>query len=288
MNAPIRIKDPSASNRLYSFSLGFGGMAVLVTVLTLALCLFFVLGVLVGRGHRPETAVPVVAGIMPKEPLVTHGPAPEVLKAEELGYSEQLGKKHEGPSPSRGIDSHEPKAQDKKPDQKSEQKPDQKADQKSDQKTADKTSKPGATASDKAAAKLADQKAEQKPGQKPGQKPADQKPTDQKAQDKKLTEKPAQKPTDKPGDKPDPDTQRYDYAYQAATFPNAESAASYLKRVKGLGLKGDIESGNTDGKAWHRVVVFFQGTPTDTRALKEKLAGIGAQKLVMRSKTPAN
>lgn len=279
MNAPIRIKDPSASNRLYSFSLGFGGMAVLVTVLTLALCLFFVLGVLVGRGHRPETAVPVVAGIMPKEPLATHGPAPEVLKAEELGYSEQLGKKHEGPSPSRGIDSHEPKAQDKKPEQRPEQKPDQKP----DQKAADKTPKPGATASDKAAAKLADQKAEQKPGQKPGPKPADEK-----AQDKKLAEKPAQKPGDKPSDKPDPDTQRYDYAYQAATFPNPESAASYLKRVKSLGLKGDIESGNTDGKAWHRVVVFFQGTPTDTRALKEKLAGIGAQKLVMRSKTPAN
>jgi len=269
MNAPIRIKDPSASNRLYSFSLGFGGMAVLVTVLTLALCLFFVLGVLVGRGHRPETAVPVVAGIMPKEPLVTHGRAPEVLKAEELGYGEQLGKKHDGPLPSRGIDSHEPKAQDKKPDQKPEQK--------SDQKAADKTPKPGATASDKAAAKLADQKAGQTPGQKPGQKPAAPK-----AQDKKAAA------ALKPGDKPDPDTQRYDYAYQAATFPNPESAASYLKRVKSLGLKADIESGETGGKAWHRVVVFFQGTPTETRALKEKLASIGAQKLVMRSKTPAN
>jgi cell division septation protein DedD len=202
---------------------------------------------------------------------VTHGPAPEVLKAEELGYSEQLGKKHDGPTPSRGIDSHEPKAQDKKPEPKTEPKP--------EQKTADKTAKPAASASDKAAAKLADQKADQKPGQKPGQKAEQkpgQKPTDPKAQDKKA------------GEKPDPDTQRYDYAYQAATFPNAESAASYLKRVKSLGLKGDIESGNTDGKAWHRVVVFFQGTPTDTRSLKEKLAGIGAQKLVMRSKTPAN
>lgn len=52
MNAPIRIKDPSASGRQYTFCLGFGGMAVLVTGLTLALCLFFVLGVLVGRGHR--------------------------------------------------------------------------------------------------------------------------------------------------------------------------------------------------------------------------------------------
>ena len=245
MNAPIRLKDPNASGRQYTFCLGFGGMAVLVTGLTLALCLFFVLGVLVGRGHRPETAVPVVAGIMPKEPMPRTAPAPEVLKAEELGYSEQLGKKHEGPSPSRPIDSVEPRQQDKKPDAKA------------DPKAAKPAEKPSDKASDKAAAKLAD----------------------------KLAEKKADKKAEQ---KPDPDTQRYDYAYQAATFPDAESAKGYLKRVKNLGLNGDIESGNTDGKAWHRVVVFFQGTPTDTRGLKEKLASIGAQKLVMRSKTPAH
>ncbi|MBI5518944.1 MAG: SPOR domain-containing protein [Desulfovibrio sp.] len=239
MNAPIRLKDPSTAGKQYSFTLGFGGMAVLVTGLTLALCLFFVLGVLVGRGHRPETAVPVVAGIMPKESVAK--PAPEVLKAEELSYPEQLAKKHEGPSPSRPIDKVERKAPEKaekKPEAKAEAKPD-KADKKSSEKQADK----------KSAGKQAEKTAEKKP---------------------------------------DPDTQRYDYAYQAASFPDQEAAKAYLKKVKGLGLKGDIESGESNGKAWHRVVVFFQGTPTDTRALKEKLAGIGAQKLVMRSKTPAN
>lgn len=241
MNAPIRLKDPSVSNRQYTFSLGFGGMAALVTVLTLALCLFFVLGVLVGRGHRPETAVPVVAGIMPREPLASPAPAPEVLRAEELDYSEQLGKRHEGPTPSRPIDSVEQKAREKKTD-KEEAKP----------------AKPSDKAADKAAAKLADKKAELKPAGK------------------------------KAEQKPDPDPQRYDYAYQAATFPDTDSAKTYLKRVKGLGLKGDIESVTADGKTWHRVMVFFQGTPTDTRGLKEKLASIGAQKLVMRSKTPVD
>lgn len=243
MNAPIRIKDPNSSGRQYSFTLGFGGMAVFVTGLTLALCLFFVLGVLVGRGHRPETAVPVVAGIMPRETLNRAAP-PEVLKAEELGYSEQLGKKHEGPAPSRPIDSERKPAPAKK---------DEKKDDKKDEKKDAKAVKPADKPADKAAAKK---------DAKPGDKKAEQ--------------------------KPDPDTQRYDYAYQAATFPDADSAKAYLKRVKGLGLKGDIESGAADGKNWHRVVVFFQGTPTDTRALKDKLAGIGAQKLVMRSKTPVN
>jgi len=189
------------------------------------------------RGHRPETAVPVVAGMMPKEPLASPAPPPEVLRADELDYSEQLGRKHEGPAPSRPIDSVERKPQ-------------------------------GMTA---------ERKAEQKPEAKTEQKPA--KPAD------KASAKPPQKQAEQ---KPDSDTQRYDYAYQAATFPDVDSAKAYLKRVKALGLKGDIESGNTSGKAWHRVVVFFQGTPTDTRSLKEKLASIGAQKLVMRSKTLVN
>jgi cell division protein FtsN len=246
MNAPIRLKDPSVSSRQYIFSLGFGGMAALVTVLTLALCLFFVLGVLVGRGHRPESAVPVVARIMPKEPLASPAPAPEVLKAEELDYSEQLGKRHEGPTPSRPIDSVEQMAREKKADTKDERKP--------------------------AASKMPD---------KPAQKQAEQKPAGTKTPDKAPADKKAEQ-------KPDPDSRRYDYAYQAATFPDADSAKAYLKRVRGLGLKGDIESGNTGGKPWHRVVVFFQGTPTDTRVLKEKLASIGAQKLVMRSKTPTD
>jgi len=239
MNAPIRLKDPNTSGRQYNFNLTFGGMSVLLTALTLALSLFFVLGVLVGRGHRPETAVPVVAGIMPKETVALPGPTPEVLKAEELGYSEQLGKKHEGPSPARPIDSAEHKAAQKKEEIKADT--------------------PAAKATDKAAGKTADKSAT------------------------KLAEKLADKKAEQ---KPDPDIQRYDYAYQAATFPDSEQAKAFLKRVKGLGYKGDIESGVTDGKAWHRVVVFFQGTPTDTRALKEKLAGLGVQKLVMRSKTP--
>lgn len=225
MNAPIRLKDPSASAKTYSFNFSFGGLAALLTAFTLALTLFFVLGVLVGRGHRPEAVLPPVARIMPTEAPAKQ--VAEVLKPEELGYSEQLGKKNDPPAPARPIDKVERKAPEK----------------------------PAPTAK-KDEAKTPDRK------------------DDKKA---KKDEKPA-----------DPDTKRYDYAYQAASFPDMEQAKGFLKRVKGLGLKADIESGETGGKAWHRVVVFFQGTPTDTRGLKEKLASLGANKLVMRSKTPAN
>jgi len=130
-----------------------------------------------------------------------------------------------------------------------------------------------------------DKKADKKEEQKPAPAKTPEKPAQKKDEKKPAEKKPMSK---KPEQKPDPDSQRYDYAYQAATFPDADSAKAYLKRVKNLGLKGDIESGDTGGKAWHRVVVFFQGTPTDTRGLKEKLASIGAQKLVMRSKAPTN
>lgn len=234
MNAPIRLKDPSASAKTYSFNFSFGGLAALLTAFTLALTLFFVLGVLVGRGHRPEAVLPPVARIMPTEAPSKH--VAEVLKPEELGYGEQLGKKNDPPAPARPIDKVERKAPEKQ--------------------------------ADKAAAR----KDEKKPEAKAPEKQAS------KAEDKKARK----------DEKPDPDTKRYDYAYQAASFPDLNQAKAFLKRVKGQGLKADIESGEAGGKAWHRVVVFFQGTPTDTRGLKDKLAALGAQKLLMRSKTPAN
>jgi len=238
MSAPIRLRDPNVSSKTYTFNFSFGGLAALLTAFTLALTLFFVLGVLVGRGHRPETVLPPVARIMPTEAPAKQ--VSEVLKPEELNYSEQLaGKKGDGPAPT-------------KPLEKTERKSPVKAADKKDDKSADKQ-----------AAMLADKKAADKAG---------------KAADKKA----------KKDEKPDPDTQRYDYAYQCASFPDMEQAKAFLKKIKSQGFKADIESGDTGGKVWHRVVVFFQGTPTDTRDLKDKLARLGATKPLMRSKTPAN
>lgn len=261
MNAPIRLKDPSVSGKQYTISMGFGGFAALVACLALALSLFFVLGVLVGRGHKPETAVPVVADIMPREvPATVPAPPQEVLKAEELSYTQHLGQAHDGPAPSRPIDAERPR-----PPVKPAAKPQAKADAKPQ------ASKPDAPPPAKA---LADASA-RKPTDSKVDRLADA--VVSKAQGKKTS----------PPPKPDADTRRYDYAYQTATFPDADSARAHLKRIKALGIKGDVESGQTDGKDWHRVVVFFQGTPTDTRALKAKLATIGVQKLVMRSKVAA-
>jgi len=113
MNAPIKIKEPGSTGRTYSFSCTFGGLAALATAATLALSLFFVLGVLVGRGHRPESAIPPIERIMPTEGAAGPGSAGEILKPEELTYSEQLSRKGPEAQPSKPIDEVERKAPEK-------------------------------------------------------------------------------------------------------------------------------------------------------------------------------
>jgi len=228
MNSPIKIKDPGAPGRVYTFNCSFGELAVLATAVTLALSLFFVLGVLVGRGHRPESAIPQIERIMPTENVPSPGPSAEILKAEELQYSEQLAKKGPEAQLAKPIDAVERKAPDK------------------------------AKAPDAKKGETSPAKPEAKAGAKP----------DAKAEAK------------------DPDTQRYDYTYQVASFPDQAEAQAFLKRVKAAGLKGSIENSTANGKPWHRVVVFFRGTPEETRGLKEKLASLGAAKPLMRGKTP--
>jgi len=227
MNSPIKLKDPGAHGRTYTFNCTFGGLAALATAATLALSLFFVLGVLVGRGHRPESAIPPIERIMPTESPAAR-PADEILKAEELQYSEQLAKKGPEAQLAKPIDAVERKAPDK------------------------------AKAPDAKKGETSPAKPEAKAGAKP----------DAKAEAK------------------DPDTQRYDYTYQVASFPDQAEAQAFLKRVKAAGLKGSIENSTANGKPWHRVVVFFRGTPEETRGLKEKLASLGAAKPLMRGKTP--
>jgi cell division protein FtsN len=175
---------------------------------------------------------------MPTEAGAKPAPSEEILKAEELQYSEQLAKKGTEATLAKPIDAVERKAPEKaKPDAKPDGKSDGKSDAKSDAKAA---AKPGAKADSKAEAKVVAK---------------------------------------------DEDTQRYDYIYQAASFPDENQAKAFLKRVKGTGLKASIENGEANGKPWYRVVVFFRGTPAETRGLKEKLGGLGVPKPLMRAKT---
>jgi len=75
-----------------------------------ALCAFFVLGILLGRGYQPEKDVPEIAMMLPSQ---SHNGSGEVkggvLKPEELDYIDQLKKK-----PESAVQPQEQKAEPKK------------------------------------------------------------------------------------------------------------------------------------------------------------------------------
>lgn len=89
----VKIPKLGASNKTYDFSLSLPGMISAVGAGVLALTFFFVMGILIGRGYRPEADVPPLQEIMPTN---QHGQIaeqiepPEILKPEELEYPERL------------------------------------------------------------------------------------------------------------------------------------------------------------------------------------------------------
>lgn len=78
----------------YTYTFTLQGLISIGGGALLALTLFFILGILIGRGYRPEQDVPKLADIMPTK---QHGNAtvtkPKVLKATDLDYPETLKKK---------------------------------------------------------------------------------------------------------------------------------------------------------------------------------------------------
>lgn len=114
----FKVRVPKLNvGKTYDLSLSLPGMISAVGAGVLALTFFFVMGILIGRGYRPETDVPPLNDIMPtaehgqiaSEPL-----KPEVLKAEELEYPERLKA-----SPDTRMD-EQPSTEPKKPEPKPE------------------------------------------------------------------------------------------------------------------------------------------------------------------------
>jgi cell division protein FtsN len=85
--------------RRFSFSLSWAGLAGLATVALIGLVWVFVLGVLVGRGYRPENTVPELARIMPKAAPEQPAAEPEVLRPEDLQFFDKLKEQAAPPEP---------------------------------------------------------------------------------------------------------------------------------------------------------------------------------------------
>lgn len=110
----VKFPKLDAKNKTYTFTLSLPGLVSAIGGAVVALTFFFVLGILIGRGYRPEADVPQLARIMPSK---VHGQVqavapeqPEVLKAEELDYPEQLAKAPQQPLAPKPKAQPEPKA----------------------------------------------------------------------------------------------------------------------------------------------------------------------------------
>jgi cell division protein FtsN len=100
----VRIPKLNRPGRTWDFSLTLPGMISAVGAGILALTFFFVMGILIGRGYRPETDVPPLGQLMPQSEhgqLGTEPEKPTILQAEELDYPERLKA-----SPDKIMDTH--------------------------------------------------------------------------------------------------------------------------------------------------------------------------------------
>ena len=140
----------------FTISLSLPGMVVAVAVLLFGLAWTFVIGVLVGRGYKPEAAVPEIAALMPGASGTGKGEV-QVLKPEDLQYLDDLTKKPDAPPAS--LIAKAPEKPAEKPAEKSADKAADKA--KAPEKPADKGVDKGVDkGADKSAAKSADSLAE--------------------------------------------------------------------------------------------------------------------------------
>ena len=88
----IKVPKLGGGKKSYDFSLSLPGMISTVGAGVLALTFFFVMGILIGRGYRPEVDIPQLKPIMPSKEhgqIVKQEP-PRVLTSEELGYPDRL------------------------------------------------------------------------------------------------------------------------------------------------------------------------------------------------------
>ncbi|WFS62923.1 SPOR domain-containing protein [Pseudodesulfovibrio thermohalotolerans] len=95
MEPKYKVKVPrlNAAKKKFDFSLSLPGMISAVGAGVLALTFFFIMGILIGRGYRPEADVPPLQDIMPSAEhgrLAEEASPPKVLTLEELDYQDRL------------------------------------------------------------------------------------------------------------------------------------------------------------------------------------------------------
>lgn len=225
-NTPREKKEGGNEPKRYTVSFSLAGLISLTVLTLVALSWIFILGVLVGRGYKPETAVPELERIMPR----AEEPSPQkadVLKAEELDFYSELSKK------------------------------------------------PGDQKKEAEAKQVVKQPVTRPEPVKPQPKPA------------AVTPKAPERPRVVVREGTNSTTERvYQYSYQVASLKDIGSARKFQDKLASLGLSSRLEKAQAKGTTWHRVIVSFRGTPTDTNDLMNKLGTLGIHKPLLKAKRP--
>lgn len=223
--------------RKFTFEISMSGVVSVGIVVVLGMCWVFILGILVGRGYKPETAVPQIAQMMPTtEAKLPDGEAkapPSVLKPEDLQFMEdvhnQLGADTADAPPAKTPADPKKPAAPAKPHDQTEVRP------------------VGGAAAPRAAAVVP-----------PPAKPAEAPRVDPKSTfDKKAGT-------------------RYTATYQVASFPGKAQAETHVKDLAKRGLTASVREAKSGNSVVFRVTVQFKGSDAEISDSLKKSGEKGA------------
>lgn len=263
--------------RRFSFEVGMSGIISVGIVVVLGMCWVFILGILVGRGYRPEAAVPQIAQMMPTTEAASPGNTepsapPSVLKPEELQFMDDLqGKEGEvvadstqkgsadGKKGPHGLKSHDLADARPVPMGSAMVSPSVPATR--------------ATPQPQAATASGQPKAEARPASPAPKAPA-----------AKAAEEPARPSNAKVEPKaPFEKTTRYAATYQVASFPAKDQADSLVKQLAKKGITASIHEAKSNKSVVFRVNIKLKGTEAD---IAEGLKKTGEKGPILLGKKP--
>jgi cell division protein FtsN len=218
-----------AKQKKYLFEFSLSGLVSLLVFSVLVMVWMFILGILVGRGYKPETIIPQLARILPQEQ--THGSPPEplaaqkqqpTLRADELSFHEDLRKPDTRPAPAAPVQKPKPTPPKSEPVQ------------------------PAAT----------------------------------------RTTAPPPVAESPPVPIVAPQTERFRYIYQVASFKEEDRAAVFRDQALAGGFSAHYAKETVGEEFWFRVMVTLDGTAEESERFKAGLDTLGVKNPFLRSKKP--
>ncbi|MFP5259396.1 MAG: SPOR domain-containing protein [Acidobacteriota bacterium] len=248
----LHVTRENGGPRKFSFEISMSGVISVGIVVVLGMCWVFILGILVGRGYRPEAAVPQIAQMMPTTEArmpdnTTSQAPPSVLKPEDLQFMEDV---HGQPGAEGGSEI---------------------------------AGKAPADAKKNAAAPKAHDLTEVRPvsAAAAAVPPAPKTPPAAKTVPDASKMAAAKVDPKTPFDKKA--SIRYAATYQVASFPGREQAESHVKQLAKKGVTASVTEAKSNNAKVFRVTIQFKGSDAD---ISEALKRSGEKGSILLGKKP--